>query len=253
MDVTPQTLRTVTFREKLRGYHPQDVDDFLERVADGVAQLQARLDDAMARAEAAPPPPAAAPAEPVEMDDAVKRTLVLAQRTADLALQEAREEAARLVADAQDTAVRVAEEAQRQLRDDIERLDAARSQLEADVNAMQQYVEQERARLRAALAELAKKVETSGRRTAPPPSAAQPDVPPPPRRPSVPPTERKPQAPTAPPAGPRFDPAPPPRREPVPPPVVSTPMVSRPAAEPPSGPPPGPGRSMPPVGDLETS
>jgi DivIVA domain-containing protein len=33
MDLTPQTLRDVEFREKLRGYHPDDVDDFLEEAA----------------------------------------------------------------------------------------------------------------------------------------------------------------------------------------------------------------------------
>jgi DivIVA domain-containing protein len=43
MDLTPQTLREVEFREKLRGYHPDDVDDFLEKVAVAVGELLDRL------------------------------------------------------------------------------------------------------------------------------------------------------------------------------------------------------------------
>ena len=43
MDLTPQTLRDVEFREKLRGYHPDDVDDFLEEVAVAVDGMLARL------------------------------------------------------------------------------------------------------------------------------------------------------------------------------------------------------------------
>jgi cell division initiation protein len=35
VDVSPQTIRQVEFREKLRGYHQDDVDEFLERVAAG--------------------------------------------------------------------------------------------------------------------------------------------------------------------------------------------------------------------------
>ena len=92
MDVSPRALRAVTFREKLRGYHPDDVDQFLERVSEGIAALQAKLDDALTRAERAELERSTA----IEGEDAVQRTLVLAQRTADLALKEAREEAARL-------------------------------------------------------------------------------------------------------------------------------------------------------------
>jgi len=53
MDLTPQTLREVEFREKLRGYHPDDVDDFLEDVAVSLEGLLARLNAAEAAAEAA--------------------------------------------------------------------------------------------------------------------------------------------------------------------------------------------------------
>jgi DivIVA domain-containing protein len=40
MELTPQTLHAVEFREARRGgYNTRDVDDFLERVAQGVGSL----------------------------------------------------------------------------------------------------------------------------------------------------------------------------------------------------------------------
>ncbi len=262
MDVSPRALRAVTFREKLRGYHPDDVDQFLERVAEGVAALQGKLDAALARAEKAEVERSAL----TEGEDAVQRTLVLAQRTADLALNEAKEEAARLVADAQATADRLASKAQQQLRLDLERLETARKQLHDDVLAMQQYVENERGRVRTALAELVRKVDSTTRRPPPPPAPTKLDVPPAviprvlepeaDRAPAVepvrePPPVELPDVPKAPPApdaevelAPAVpEPAPPRiRREPQPPPVSGTPFgTARPAARP-SGPPPGPRR-----------
>jgi cell division initiation protein len=100
MDVSPKTLREVEFREKMRGYHPEDVDHFLEQVASGVEVLQDRLRQAVDRAQRAE----AAAAEAGGNDEALRKTLVLAQRTADLAVQEAREQAARILAGAEQQA-----------------------------------------------------------------------------------------------------------------------------------------------------
>src|SRR5688572_6385535 len=93
MDLTPETLRSATFRDKLRGYHPDDVDEFLESVARGLEVLLARLRDASDKARVSTPAPVE---QPATADEAV-RTLALAQRTADLAIHEAKTEAERLV------------------------------------------------------------------------------------------------------------------------------------------------------------
>ena len=82
MDVSPKMLRDVEFREKMRGYHPEDVDQFLEQVAAGVEVLQDRLRQAVERAQRAE----AAAAEAGDSDETLRKTLVLAQRTADLPL-----------------------------------------------------------------------------------------------------------------------------------------------------------------------
>ena len=52
MEVSPKVLRDVQFREKMRGgYHPEDVDEFLEQAAVGIEEMQDRLRDATERAE----------------------------------------------------------------------------------------------------------------------------------------------------------------------------------------------------------
>ena len=162
MDVSSQAIRDVAFRERLRGYNPEDVDEFLERVALGVELLEERLSQATERARRA------------ERDledsgpggDAVRRTLRLAERTADLAVEEARQEAAQLVAaarerarlllvEAEERARRLADESQAQLRAEVSRLEVAREQLVHDVAALERFVAAERSRAQTALAEAA--------------------------------------------------------------------------------------------------
>ncbi len=111
MDVSPKTLREVEFREKMRGYHPEDVDQFLERVAAGIEVLQDRLRQAIERAQRAEQEATEAGGN----DDALRRTLLLAQRTADLAVQEARDQAARIVAAAEQQAQSLVAEAEQRV------------------------------------------------------------------------------------------------------------------------------------------
>ena len=111
MDVTPQLLHDVEFREAKRGgYNTQDVDDFLERVAVGIDRQEALLREAqqrLATAEARITEAERRAAQAEERasttndaDETLKRTLVLAQRTADAAIREAEEEAARTLSSA---------------------------------------------------------------------------------------------------------------------------------------------------------
>src|ERR1700686_197520 len=119
MDLTPQTLRDVEFREKLRGYHPDDVDDFLEGAAVALEQLLGRLQVAESTAAAgveAPPvavQPVPVAAEPSDVsEDTLRRTLLLAQRTADAAIADAEESARKLLDTATSEANRVMAEAE---------------------------------------------------------------------------------------------------------------------------------------------
>ncbi|HUQ39920.1 MAG TPA: DivIVA domain-containing protein [Acidimicrobiales bacterium] len=157
-ELSPRTLREVEFREKLRGYHPDDVDEFLDRVAAGVEQLQERLKDAnerLARAESRV-------GSNDETDDTLRKTLVLAQRTADLAISEAKEEAAAIVfaaradaeaalAAAQEQVRALEEDSLTQIREEISGLEASRDQLGGQLDALGRWLEEERSRLRVAL------------------------------------------------------------------------------------------------------
>ena len=160
MDVTPSGIRKVQFREKLRGYHPEDVDAFVAEVANRVQALEQQLEAATARAAEAE----GRASESTGSEDQLRRTLVLAQRTADLAVQEARDEAARILAEAQahhdsvvsaaaDAEQRATEDARRTATEELARYAEAREQLANDVRALDEYVREQRSRLAGALGE----------------------------------------------------------------------------------------------------
>lgn len=120
------------------GYDRGEVDDFLDRTVAMAAKVEARLTQALDEAASATAAPAGAPAEadieaevqrrlearlaelppapsgPSEEETAeqVRRTIVLAERTASEAVREAREEAATLLAEAQTRAATLTVEAE---------------------------------------------------------------------------------------------------------------------------------------------
>jgi len=206
MDGNPQLLTDVKFSTHRKGYDPDEVDNFLERVSAAVAQLQDKLRQATERAEAADaqvaearrlqaeaeaaaeaagsgaPAPAGSGAEATAGgDEELKKVLVLAQRAADQAVEEANATATRTVADARAKAVNLlaeaeqerdrmlakarkkadaaAEERARELHEQVTVLDAARADLRADVDALSRYLDGERDRLRTQLGELTRVVE----------------------------------------------------------------------------------------------
>jgi DivIVA domain-containing protein len=157
MDLTPRLLTEVEFREEWRGYKREDVDDFLARVAAALGELQERLRETAERASQAE-------RRLLEHsdEDEIRRTLVLAQRTALGAVEEARAEAARVLADADERSrqrladaearlatidAEVAERTRRDLGDLADR----RAALQADVEQLTSFFEEHRARLRAEL------------------------------------------------------------------------------------------------------
>ena len=167
MDVSPKTLREVEFREKMRGYHPEDVDHFLEEVAAGLEVQQERLRQAVERAQRAE----AAASEAGGNDETLRKTLVLAQRTADMAVQEAREQAARILAgaeqqaqgdpgDAEERGRRTLEDAIAECRAELARLETARAQAQQDVDTLNRWLEEHKAHLLESLSEA-----TAGGRT----------------------------------------------------------------------------------------
>jgi DivIVA domain-containing protein len=182
MEVSPKTFREVEFREKMRGYHPEDVDRFLEEMAVGVEGLHERLRVALERAQRAEQRAEQASAEAGSGDETIKRTLVLAQRTADMAVQEARDQASRtlkaqsLVLEAEDRARRLHGEALADVHAELAKLEAIRAQAQQEVDALSRWAEEHRGHLRTTLADALAMVERAGVLT-PPPSSSPIEVP----------------------------------------------------------------------------
>jgi DivIVA domain-containing protein len=193
MDISPQTVRTTSFKLVKKGYDPDEVDSFKEQVASAVehAQNQATAMEARARAAVAKlqevsqqvGTTAVAPAAPAHSGDTevISRTLLLAQRTADATVAEARVDADQLVNKARDEAGRVLDtarnmaaktvddarfEARRAAEDErvkaeneVQSLLARRDFLLADVDHLEQYLGAQRERLRDAAVQLHELIE----------------------------------------------------------------------------------------------
>ena len=150
MAITPEQLREVDFRMATwRGYHPDDVDEFLERLAAGIEVLQQRLREAQERAVRAER--SAIRTAQVESDKAMRRLLSDSQSEADNVLAAAREQAARTVAGANAYAAalrretqavleRTAETATLEVEADLQDLEAARDILRAELVAFERTV-----------------------------------------------------------------------------------------------------------------
>ncbi|MET0628911.1 MAG: DivIVA domain-containing protein [Acidimicrobiia bacterium] len=160
MDVTPQELRGSEIKEAWRGYHRDEVDELLERAAVTIENLGQQLSTASSR----PAPEPAAASVPVNRDDAemLQRTLLLAQRAADDAVNEAQAQARKLIEDsearaqalvgeAEASARRIAESERRRLESEIQDLATRRDTLQADADALEEYASAYRDRVRAAI------------------------------------------------------------------------------------------------------
>jgi DivIVA domain-containing protein len=176
MELTPKVFRDVQFREKARGgYHPEDVDEFLEQAALGAEVLIDRLRDASERAERAEKTASDASAT----DDALKRMLLMGQRTVDQAINEAREEAdqllaaaraqaSSLVADAEERGRKAYEDSLAESRAKMEAASTALRQAEQEVEALRGWVDVNRSHLLAVMRDAQALIENGGLLSEPP-------------------------------------------------------------------------------------
>jgi DivIVA domain-containing protein len=170
----------------------RQLNERLRQAGDRIVQLERDVRDAAAEAKAHPPTPAAVapsptpaptPAVPAAVaavpapapttstaldlpsDETLQRTLLLAQKFVDQIKRESEAEAAATVAQAEEkarAAMSAAEsqaaalqaDSQRQVREEVARLEATRTELATDVESMARHLESERNRLRDALTEI---------------------------------------------------------------------------------------------------
>lgn len=187
MEISPQRVRSAEFKTVRKGADPDEVRLFLNDVADELERSQnqstameararaavarlAEVTDSGAKAEGAPVDASVAEAE------TISRTMLLAQRTADTTVAEARAEAARIVKAANDEAARtldstremasqLVEEAKADARQvgeaeriavagTVDALKARRDFLESDVEQLELFLADQRNRLREAATSL---------------------------------------------------------------------------------------------------
>jgi len=199
MEISPQMIRDTAFTAVKKGYDPDEVDAFKENVAEAIeaaqahaAQMEARARAAVGRLQEATQQvailregtPSGGITQPSAGDaEVISRTLVLAQRTADATIAEARGEAEQITTGARDEASSVLEnartaaaklvedakvEARKSKEDELARAEnevqallARRDFLLGDVDQLEQYVQAQRERLREAaltLTDLAERV-----------------------------------------------------------------------------------------------
>jgi hypothetical protein len=212
-------LEQAEFKSSRGRYEAEEVDDFLDKAVAMATKVEAKLTQALdAEKAAGGPSPAEVEAEVArrveatlaeraasgpsedEMAEEARRTIVLAQRTADAAVKEAREDAAKLLADAQERAAALAaeadaaaetsraevaaeaaaarEEARGRLAGEIGELEGIREALRTDVTVLERHVEEQRAQLRSSVAELQRLLDDPvGFRMAPAPALLDPEVP----------------------------------------------------------------------------
>ncbi len=241
MDVTPRELRDIDIRERLGGYNKDDVDDLLERAAARIEALEGHLRSAQSQADAG----AADASKTRETEDMLHRTLLLAQRAADEAVAEAQTKARQILDDAESksramvgeaetNARRQADTERRRLEGEVLELGAKRDALAADVDALERFESDYRARLRRAVEADLEMLSSKGS-VAPSPRPTTHDVEMPvagantTTEVNVPAPAPAPAASSIPPAvGRATEPPPPPLASPAPP-VASPPAASAPA------------------------
>ena len=125
MVLSPIDIEQKTFRVALRGYAEEEVDQFLDEIVIAIREYERQLRDANERV--------AVLEEQLEAnretEDRIKKTLVIAQRTADQVVEEARGEAQQLLVEARTQASEV----------EVERIQE-RQTLAADLDRMRSSV-----------------------------------------------------------------------------------------------------------------
>ena len=189
MDFGARAIREAQFREKMRGYNPEDVDTFLEQVARGVEVLEERnrkmgdrltkleqdLAEAMEARQESDPMAAPAPAPAAATAEASQELLdifVMAKRTADDVVAKAKSEADGVLADAKRNAadlertaraeVAAMREAETErLAGEVREFEAKRDALLEELHRLADLASGARAKVRSALSEAMASMEVS--------------------------------------------------------------------------------------------
>lgn len=121
MKITPMDISNKEFKKGLRGYNPEEVDEFLDEIVDNYEELY--KDNALLKEKVS------ALSEKIEhygkIENTIQNTLLLAQNAAEQARSSAKKEADMLVKNANDTAQKILDKAHAdvvQINDEFDRI-----------------------------------------------------------------------------------------------------------------------------------
>jgi DivIVA domain-containing protein len=144
MEMTPRSIQERRFHDAFRGYDHEEVDVFLDEVADAFDAIYRenqevrikvkRLEERLVEAEGT--------------EDMLKRTLLAAQRTADEAVEEARAKAQEILEAARTEAAEIIAEAQNQGREIVSGAKADAESASQRAEELKSFEAEYRARLR---------------------------------------------------------------------------------------------------------
>ena len=156
MELTARDIHEKQFHDAWRGYNQEEVDDFLDRVAESFDLIQRENAAVLGRVRELEQ----ALTTSRETEEMLKKTLVSAQQAAEEAIAKAQQKADALIADAEQRSARAGEEA----RERLASVDAEirRKTLEADRShtARRRELDASIERLRAFESELKRRLET---------------------------------------------------------------------------------------------
>lgn len=187
MPLTPEDVRTKEFRNSFRGYNEPEVDAFLDEVEAELtrllrenSELRERATTAASAASAAPTVFTPAQAPMGETEEMLRRTLLIAQRTADETVAQARAEADRLLAETQAHTHQLVSQAQQQANAHVGDLENRRRALEQHIEGLRAFEREYRTRLKAYLETQLRDLDGRADAAAPlgtPPAAVAPSMP----------------------------------------------------------------------------
>ncbi|MDQ3986948.1 MAG: DivIVA domain-containing protein [Actinomycetota bacterium] len=160
MDVTPREINEKQFRDAWRGYNQEEVDDFLDRVAESLDRITQENESTRRRNHELEQ----ALATTRDTEEMLKKTLVTAQRAAEEAIAKAKSKAEQLVEDAEKRALganekarriidAAEEEAHRKRLEEERKGEAKRRELDAAITRMSAYQSDLQRKLRTFLEE----------------------------------------------------------------------------------------------------
>lgn len=156
MNLTPRDIQDKQFHDSFRGYSREEVDFFLDDVAGALDRLS-RENQALQQQVAQLQEENTQRRATEEM---LKRTLLVAQKTAQEAVEEARATAAATIAGAQEKAEQTVEGAERRAREILEVAKSTERDLRARVGYLKRLERQYRSRLQAFVDKLRALAET---------------------------------------------------------------------------------------------